>query len=202
VGRQSLTFFLQEPDIMRLCIRLILAAALLAVPTSAHAQVTLSPFAGVTFGGDTTTTGGTVGMSATYWVRPWIGVEADGAVTPMLFAQDGFLISRSVTTLTGQIVTTAPMLSRDRFTPFVTIGLGLLRPNLAEAGELTVVKGNTLQLSVGAGAMGFFNEHVGFRGDLRYTRGLRDSDLDQNAFGVNFSTYAFWRTTAGLVVRF
>lgn len=187
---------------MRLFIRLILAAALLTVPAVAQAQVTLSPFAGATFGGDATTTGGTVGMSATYWMRPWLGVEADGAVTPMFFEQDGFLISRSVTTLTGQIVATAPMLSRERFTPFVTAGLGLLRPNLAEAGELAVVKGNTLQMSIGAGAMGFFNDHIGFRGDLRYTRGLRDSELDQNAFGVDFSTFSFWRTTGGLVVRF
>lgn len=187
---------------MRLTIRLLIAAALLTVPAAAQAQVTLSPFAGVTFSGDTTTTGGTVGMSATYWVRPWLGVEADGAVTPMLFEQDGFLINRSMTTVTGQIVASAPMLSRERFTPFLTAGLGLLRPNLAEAGDLTVVKGNTLQMSIGAGAMGFFNDHIGFRGDLRYTRGLRDSELDRNGFGVDFSTFSFWRTTGGLVVRF
>ena len=84
----------------------------------------------------------------------------------------------------------------------MTAGLGLLRPNLAEAGELSVVKGNTLAMSVGGGAMGFFNDHVGFRGDVRYTRGLRESELDQNAFGIDFSTFSFWRTTAGLVVRF
>ncbi len=187
---------------MRLGIRFILTAALLTLPSLAQAQVTVSPFAGVTFGGDTTTTGGTVGMSATYWVRPWLGVEADGAVTPMLFEQDGFLINRSVTTLTGQVVVSAPQLSRERFTPFLTAGLGLLRPHLAEAGELAVVKGDTLQFSVGGGAMGFFNDHIGFRGDVRYTRGMRDSELDQNAFGVDFSTFAFWRTTGGLVVRF
>lgn len=198
---------------MRTSIRLMLAAAVLTVPSLAQAQMAqapmasdarlmVSPFAGVTFGGDTTTTGGTVGMSASFWVKPWIGVEADAAYTPMFFEQDGFLIDRSVTTVTGQIIVAPPMLSRGRFTPFVTAGLGLLRPNLAEAGELSVVKGNTLAMSVGAGAMGFFNEHIGFRGDLRYTRGLRESELDQNAFGVDFSKFSFWRTTAGLVVRF
>lgn len=187
---------------MRLCIRLMLATALLTLPTVAEGQVMVSPFAGATFGGDTTTTGGTVGISATYWVRPWLGVEADGAVTPMLFEQDGFLINRSVTTLTGQLVVTAPKLSRERFTPFLTAGLGMLRPHLAEAGEFAVAKGDTLQFSVGGGAMGFLNEHVGFRGDVRYTRGMRESELDQNAFGVDFSTFSFWRTTGGLVVRF
>lgn len=198
---------------MRTSIRLILMTAVLALPSAAQAQmaqapmasdarIMLSPFAGATFGGDTTTTGGTVGMSASFWVMKWMAVEADAAYTPMLFEQDGFLIDRSVTTVTGQVVVAPPMLTRGRFTPFVTAGLGLLRPNLAEAGELSVVKGNTLQMSVGAGAMGFINDHVGFRGDLRYTRGLRDSELDVNAFGVDFSRFSFWRTTAGLVVRF
>lgn len=198
---------------MRTSIRIMLAAAVLTVPQVAQAQmapapmasdarIMLSPFAGATFGGDTTTTGGTVGMSASFWVTRWMGVEADAAHTPMLFEQDGFLIDRSVTTVTGQVVVAPPMLTRGRFVPFVTAGLGLLRPNLAEAGELSVVKGNTLQMSVGAGAMGFLNDHVGLRADLRYTRGLRDSELDVNAFGVDFSRFSFWRTTAGLVVRF
>lgn len=199
---------------MRTGIRLIVMAAVLTLPAAAQAQTVtqapaapgarlmVSPFAGATFGGDATTTGGTVGMSASFWIKPWIGVEADAAYTPMLFEQDGFLIDRSVTTLTGQVVVAPPMLTRGRLTPFVTAGLGLLRPNLAEAGQLSVVKGNTLQMSVGAGAMGFFNDHIGLRGDLRYTRGLRDSELDANAFGVDFSRFSFWRTTAGLVVRF
>jgi outer membrane protein W len=187
---------------MRLIIRFVVTAALLALPSAAHAQLQVSPFAGVTFGGDTTSKGGTVGVAATYWVRSWIGVEAEAAVTPMLFAQDGFLTSRSVTTVTGNIVASSKMIGNDRWRPFVSVGLGLLRPNLAEAGELNVVKGNTLGLSVGAGVTGFMNDHVGLRADVRYLRGLRDSDLDTNAFGVDFSTFAFWRTTAGLVVKF
>jgi len=192
----------------------MLTAAILSLPSLAHAQMAaqptmasdtrlmVSPFAGATFGGDTATTGGTIGMSASFWVKPWIGVEADAAYTPMLFEQDGFLIDRSVTTLTGQVIVAPPMFTRGRLTPFVTAGLGLLRPNLAEAGALSVAKGNTLQMSIGAGAMGFFNDHVGLRGDVRYTRGLRESELDQNVFGVDFSRFSFWRTTGGLVVRF
>ena len=187
---------------MRLMTRLILLAALLALPTTAQAQLQLSPFAGVTFGGDTTTSSGTAGMSATYWVRNWIGVEAEAAFSPMFFEQDGFLTSRSVTTLTGSIIATAPMLGSDRLRPYVVAGLGTLRPNLSEAGGLAAAKGRTLALTVSVGATGFINDHVGFRGDLRYLRGLRESDLDGNAFGLDFSTYAFWRPTAGLVVRF
>ena len=187
---------------MKLISRLLLTAAMLALPSLAHAQLQVSPFAGVNFGGDTTKTSGTAGLSLTYWVFDWMGIEAEGAYSPMLFEQDGFLTNRSVTTATGSFVFKAPMIGSDRFQPYVAAGLGLLRPNLSEAGGLAVAKGNTLALTVGVGATGFINDHVGFRGDLRYLRGLRESDLDANPFGIDFSKFSFWRPTAGLVVRF
>lgn len=186
---------------MKLITRLLLAAALLALPTVAHAQLQVSPFAGVNAGGDTTKTSGTAGVSATWWIFNWIGVEVEGAYSPMLFEQDGFLTSRSVTTWTGSLVFKPPMGS-DKFQPYVAAGLGVLRPNLSEAGGLAVAKGNTLALTAGVGATGFINDHVGFRGDIRYLRGLRESDLDANPFGIDFSKFSFWRPTAGLVVRF
>ena len=187
---------------MKLTIRLFLTAALLALPSAAHAQLQVSPFAGVNAGGDTTKTSGTAGVSATWWIFDWIGIEAEGAYSPMLFEQDGFLTSRSVTTGTGSVVFKPSMMGGEKFQPYVAAGLGVLRPNLSEAGGLAVAKGNTLALTVGVGATGFINDHVGFRGDLRYLRGLRESDLDANSFGIDFSKFSFWRPTAGLVVRF
>ncbi len=190
---------------MKLITRLLLTTTLLAMPAAAHAQLQVSPFAGVNFGGDTTKTSGTAGVSATYWVFNWMGIEAEAAYSPMFFEQDGFLTSRSVTTMTGSFIFKAPMTSKmssDKFQPYITTGLGTLRPNLSEAGGLAVAKGNTLALSVGVGATGFINEHVGLRGDLRYFRGLRESDLETNSFGLDFSKFSFWRPTAGLVVRF
>ena len=187
---------------MHTLIRLVLTAVLLAAPIAAHAQLQVSPFAGVNFGGDTTSTSGTVGLSATYWVTPWMGIEAEAAISPTFFEQDGFLIDRSVATYTSHVLFAPTRIRAARLQPFVLAGLGALRPNLAEAGGLVEVKGQTLGLSVGVGAMGMMNDHVGFRADLRYLRGLRASDLDANAFGVDFSTLAFWRTTGGFVVRF
>jgi hypothetical protein len=187
---------------MRLMTRLLFCAVLLALPSTAQAQLQVSPFAGVTFGGDTTTSSGTAGVSANWWMLNWLGIEAEASSTPYLFGQDGFLTSRSLTTFTGSLIARLPMMGSDRFQPFVVAGLGTIRPNLAEAGELSVVKGDTLALNVGVGAMGFVSDHVGFRADLRYLRGLRESDLDTNGFGVDFSKFALWRTTAGIVVRF
>ena len=190
---------------MELITRLLLPAALLALPLAAHAQLQVSPFAGVNFGGDTTKTSGTAGVSATWWIFNWMGIEAEGTYSPMLFEQDGFLTSRSVTTWTGSLVFKLPkavMMGSDKVQPYIAAGLGVLRPNLSEAGGLAVAKGNTLALTVGVGVTGFINDHVGFRGDLRYLRGLRESDVDSNPFGIDFSKFSFWRPTAGLVVRF
>ena len=190
---------------MKCITRLLLTAALLALPSVAHAQLQVSPFAGINFGGDTTTTSGTAGVSATWWVFNWMGIEAEAAYSPMLFEQDGFLTSRSMTTWTGSFVfkpAAGKMMASESVHPYVAVGLGVLRPNLSEAGGLAIAKGNTLALTAGVGITGFVNDHVGFRGDLRYLRGLRESDLDANAFGIDFSKFSFWRPTAGLVVRF
>jgi hypothetical protein len=188
---------------MKLITRILFATALLAAPSMAHAQLQVSPFAGVNFGGDTTKTSGTAGISATWWLLDWIGIEGEGAYSPMMFEQDGFLTSRSVTTWTGSIVAKPPMMmGNDKIQPYLVAGLGVLRPNLSEAGGLAVAKGNTLALTAGLGATGFINDHVGFRADLRYLRGLRESELDANPFGIDFSKFSFWRPTAGLVVRF
>jgi opacity protein-like surface antigen len=187
---------------MKLTIRLLLTAAVLALPSVAHGQLQVSPFAGVNVGGDTTKTSGTAGVSATWWIFNSIGIEAEGAYSPMLFEQDGFLTSRSVTTWTGSLVFKPSMMGSNKFQPYVAAGLGVLRPNLSEAGGLAMAKGSTLALTAGVGATGFINDHVGFRGDLRYLRGLRESDLDANPFGIDFSKFSFWRPTAGLVIKF
>jgi hypothetical protein len=190
---------------MKLMTRLLFSIAVLVLPATAHAQLQVSPFAGLNFGGDTTKTSGTAGVSATWWIYTWVGIEAEGAYAPMLFEQDGFLTSRSITTWTGSLVFKAPagsMMSTEKFQPYLTGGLGVLRPNLSEAGGLAVAKGNTMALSAGIGATWFANDHVGIRADLRYLRGLEESDLDVNPFGIDFSKYSFWRPTLGLVVKF
>ncbi len=188
---------------MRLMTRLLLTASLLALPAAAHAQkFQVSPFAGVTFGGDTTRTSGTAGLSATWMAMDWLGVEGEIAHTPNLFEQDGFTINRSLTTFSGSLVVAVPGMDSGRLKPYAVVGLSSLMPHLAEAGDLSEREGSVLALSLGAGITAFVNDHVGIRGDMRYFRGIQDSDLDTNVFGVKFSEYSFVRTTLGLVVRF
>ena len=56
--------------------------------------------------------------------------------------------------------------------------------------------------SLGAGAMGFFSDHVGLRGDVRYFRTINnnDSSLD-NGLNLDLGSFDFWRGSVGIVIR-
>jgi hypothetical protein len=173
-----------------------------ATPDPAHAQWFVSPFIGGTLGGDTTHQSTAVGLSGGWMSRSGLGFAADLADAPDFFAQDGFLTSRRMTTLVGNLIVAIPLGTDSSFRPYISGGAGLLRPHLAEAGDLFVVQTNKLGLDVGGGLAAFLDTNVGIRGDIRYFRGLRKSAADTNAFGIDFSHFGFWRTSVGLVVRF
>ena len=56
---------------------------------------------------------------------------------------------------------------------------------------------NNLGFNAGAGVMGYFNDHVGLRGDMRYLRTLT-GDVVNN---LDLGGFHFWRLSAGLVLR-
>jgi len=85
--------------------------------------------------------------------------------------------------------------------PFVTGGLGVLRTHI-DAGRLVnaSLTSNDLAYDVGAGMMGFFSDHFGVRGEVRYLRTLEDGNRGS---GVDFEAgrLRFWRATAGVTFR-
>ena len=178
------------------------ALTLLAVPSPARADWFVSPFVGATFKGDATHTSPAVGVAGGWMGAGILGVEGDLGWSPEFFPNNGFLTERKVTTLVVNAIAGVPIGPRGNFKPYVSGGVGVLRPMLAEAGDLATVEGNKLAVDLGGGAMAFFNRNVGVRGDIRYFRGLKKTDLDDNAFGIDFSTFHFWRASIGLAVRF
>ena len=67
--------------------------------------------------------------------------------------------------------------------PFVSGGIGLLHATATDALEFSPVNTNLLGYNVGGGAVGFLNDRVGLRFDLRYFRNLKPSDDPENAIG-------------------
>jgi opacity protein-like surface antigen len=85
--------------------------------------------------------------------------------------------------------------------PFVTGGLGLMRTHteIGTAVDLSQ-SNNQFCYDLGVGMMGFFNQHVGLRGDVRYLRTLDDSSLGPNV-DLSPGRLHFWRVSGGVTFR-
>src|SRR5262245_31068462 len=191
---------------MRRIVVLATVVAALSIPSMAAAQTEstesrgwfVSPFIAATFGGDTTETAPFYGASGG-WMGRRIGFEGEGANAPDFFEPTGFLTYRRVTTLMGNAFY---RFMTGSVQPYAAGGVGLVRPHLAEAGELAVLEVNKFGFNVGGGVFSRISDHTGLRGDLRYVRTAGTSDSDANPFGLDLSRFEFWRTSAGLVFRF
>jgi len=86
------------------------------------------------------------------------------------------------------------------FRPFVTGGVGLIRTQIDGGTVATVSQSNNdFGWNLGAGAMGYFNQHVGVRGDVKYLRNFSGDAFDVNH--IDLGTFHFWRISAGVVLR-
>jgi Outer membrane protein beta-barrel domain len=185
---------------MRRVVAFAIAIAALSIPSTAAAQTDssawfASPFIGATFGGDTTRSAVVYGAAAG-WMGSRIGIEGEVSDTPDFFEPTGFLTHRRVVTVMGNA------LYRFWKGAYAAGGAGLVRPHLAEAGDLASIDVNKFGFNVGGGIIGHFSEHTGVRGDVRYIRTAGTSDSDANPFGLDLTRFEFWRAYAGLVVKF
>ena len=183
----------------------LVLSALVSVPASA--QTTLTPFTGVTFGGETTENRFVYGAVLGFGDKA--GVDIDFGYAPNFFGDtdpfgdlDGKL---NITTLMFNIRFgggKAPGLS-----PLFSGGVGLMRASISSPGDLfDDISRNDFALNVGGGLVGYFNGHVGLRGEVRYFRSLQGSS-DNNGIIIdprNFDLghFDFWRGTVGLSLRF
>jgi hypothetical protein len=157
--------------------------ALLVLGTSslARAEGFISPFIGYNFGGDSgceeisncdnksRNLGVSIGSLGNV-----VGGEFEFNFIDNFFG-DRTDVSSNVFTLMGNVMF-APKVGAVQ--PYVLTGLGLMKthveftvPGLVEANN------NHLAWNIGGGIMGFFNPHVGVRGDLRYFHAFQDLDL-------------------------
>jgi opacity protein-like surface antigen len=188
-------------------VAIMAALALALAPGAARADWLFTPNIGGGFGGDASgrehlTYGATIG-----WMGAGIfGWEADFAYTPEFFEGDDDDIelfdNSNVTTFMVNAVAGIPVGGQagPGFRPYVSGGVGLLSTQVEDAEQLFEVSNNEFGVNVGAGAMGFATDHVGFRGDIRYYRALSDPEED-NEFDIDFGDFDFWRATAGVTFR-
>jgi hypothetical protein len=182
---------------------LILALAL--APSPARADTFLSPIVGAPFGGDLDDPKLAYGLSFGFMGGRVVGLEFDFAYTPNFFEPehdpfdlvgDNNLVSGMVNLIVG-----APLgVGAGELRPYVSGGAGVMRSHVRSAGDLVRITNSDVGTNVGAGAMAFFSQHVGLRGDVRYFRALGDPDED-NEFDIAFGDFDFWRAVVGVTFR-
>ena len=175
--------------------------ALLWAPASARAEGYVSPFAGVTFGNSQLEKKFNWGVNAGYMGAGVIGGEVDFGWQPNAF---GEIVDNHVMDLMGNLIIGIPMGGTHGagIRPYVTGGLGMIQSKISGLGLVPDYDKKDFGFNVGAGAMGFFSEHVGLRGDVRYFRTINnnDSSLD-NGLNLDLGSFDFWRGSIGLVIR-
>lgn len=181
--------------------------ALFCAPAPAHAEGYFSPFIGVNFANnsvDRNSTKGKLnfGFDAGGMGAGIIGGEFDFGYAPNFFGEQGAFGDNHVLTAMGNLIVGVPVGGTHGagVRPYATIGIGLIRTQVTGvAGPNGVPKldNNDWGLNAGVGVMGFFSDHAGLRGDVRYFRNLQ-GDIVNN---VDWGGFHFWRATIGFVIR-
>ncbi len=180
------------------------AMALVLTPTQARADGFISPWVGSAFGSNSSVDNGrtTFGVTAGGMGAGIIGGEVDFGYSPSFFGTQDDFGSNTVINLMGNVIIGVPIggTSGKGIRPYVTAGAGLLRTQI-DGGTFSNVSSssNGLGWNAGAGVMGYFAQHVGLRGDVRYLRGFNNADT--GITNVDLSALKYWRASVGVVLR-
>ena len=189
-------------------------------PAKASADWLFMPFIGMNFGGSATFNEtdfdfddkfekrGTFGASLAWMGAGIAGFELDFGYTPNFFEStegegDFEYGDNNVTTLMANLVLGAPIGGQSGLgiRPYASGGVGIIRSQIGDAGELFDISSNDWGFNAGAGVAGFFSDNVGIRGDIRYFRSLQDNEPDDE-LDVALGDFRFWRGSVGITFRF
>jgi hypothetical protein len=182
----------------------------LAAASNARADGFVEPFAGITFGGSADTHryvyGGRVGF-----IGNVAGLEADFGYAPNFFSGSDkfgdFQGKLNITTFMGNLLLGGAPMGSGGVRPYFVGGFGLMRGLVSSPHDLfTDVTRNDFAVDVGGGLQGYFNQHVGLRGDIRYFRSLTGKAgadgplIDPTEFELG--DFSFWRGSIGVTFKF
>jgi hypothetical protein len=182
------------------------AAAVVLAPMQARADGFVTPWVGSAFGSSIQNGQTTFGVSAGGMGGGIIGGEADFGWSPSFFGTTSDFGSNTVMDLMGNVIVGIPVggTHGGGVRPYAVAGVGLIRSQI-DGGSLTNFSGtqsnNMFGWDAGAGVMGYFNQHVGLRGDVRYLRATSDLKSGVTSLDLSGSQLHFWRASIGVVFR-
>jgi len=183
--------------------RCLICAVVLAVSTRAWADGYVSPWVGLSAVSPTDNGRTAFGVTTGYMGGGVFGFEADVGYSPDLFGSRTAFVRETAITAFGNFILGVPIGGTHGagVRPFVSGGIGLAHTHVEREGLVEVSRSdNGFNYNLGAGMMGFFNQHFGLRGDVRYVHGLADTDRLQ---GVDLepTLLRYWRVTGGVMFR-
>jgi len=197
---------------------LIAALLLVAGPASARADWLFIPNIGAGFGGDLPSNSKlTYGADIVYMGGGVLGFEADLAWTPSFLESNtidnntnlnvDFAGSDTASAVMGNVIVGLPFggTSGAGIRPYFVTGFGLMRAVVQDDAQLFDLSQNDWGWDIGGGAMGFFSQHFGLRGDIRYYRDLQSNTTDilllNDTLVTSSNNFSYWRGTGGVAFR-
>ena len=179
--------------------------ALVLAPIQARADGFFSPWVGSAFGSSIDNGRTTFGVNAGAMGAGVIGGEIDFGYNPSFFGTQNDFGNNTVIDVMGNVIVGVPVGGTHGagIRPYVTAGGGLLRTQI-DGGTIATVSSsnNMLGWNAGAGLMGYFTDHVGLRGDVRYLRGFKDTNTGVTSIDLDGNNQLhFWRASFGVVFR-
>jgi len=187
------------------------AVAVVSAPAAARAEGYVSPWAAVQFGGkllipevrdEVDRSRWAFGVTAGGMGAGIIGGEIDFGYSPSFFGTTNDFGNLTVLTVMGNIIIGIPIggTTGGGVRPYVTGGVGLIRTQI-DGGELfpltPTTSSNEAGFNVGGGVMGFFSNHFGIRGDVRYMRAFSGDIVN----AIDLHSLNFTRLSLGVVFR-
>jgi hypothetical protein len=199
--------FTKEYKAMRHALKIVILAttvALVWTPNAARADGFFSPFAGIDFSNNAGANNrGTYGVNAGWMGAGIAGFELDLGFTPSFFGSSTPTRGDNlVWDIMGNVIIGVPIGGQHGLgvRPYATIGAGLLSSHVSAVNGLLETDNHDPGINAGVGVIGYFNDHVGLRGDLRYFRDVHNNTTSQQ-IAIDFGTFHFWRASIGLVIR-
>ena len=171
------------------------------------AQGFINPFVGTTLSSPSAKGGSSkAGFGVAFGgIGKIIGGETEFAYYPELLDTTANNLDKSrVYTFSGNTLI-GPMIGPVK--AYGALGAGSLNLNVTSLKSVVIpnptsISSNYFTFNVGGGVMGFFNSHLGVRGDLRYYRAFGFKFEDVATTGLALDRFDFWRAAFGLAVKF
>ena len=186
----------------------LIAALAVFTPATADAQLTVKAFGGVNFGSehgfvDLDAAAGRVrlafGAAAALAISDAWSVEAEYATSPQFLKGDSGLIESGRVDTFFANVNWRPGQRARRFRPYLAAGFGTARVTLRDALDAFTSTSTLAAANVGGGVIAGTSTRLRLIADLRY---VRSQYADAGAAGFGEEYVAFWRASAGVLLRF